>query len=336
MSRPTTNARDTVMVHRARQEDRGRHASGPTRIPLAGWKDVLWRVYRESNEDRVMLIAAGATFYLLLALFPALAAFVSIYGVVANPQTIADHIAFLGGLLPSGGMDLIQNQIQSLAAQGSNALSFGFITGLLIALWSANSGIKTLFDAMNIAYEEEEKRSFIKRTLVSLTFTLGAILIGILFLITVGLIPAVLAVLNLGNWTETLVRMVRWPVMVLAIAAGISLIYSFGPSRERPKMRWLTWGAALATVVWIAASIGFSYYLENFATYNATYGTLGAVIGFMMWMWISVIILLMGAELNAEIEHQTVEDTTTGAPQPIGHRGARMADTIGKSVNEEG
>jgi membrane protein len=324
------------MVHRARQEDRGRHASGPTRIPLAGWKDVLWRVYRESNEDRVMLIAAGATFYLLLALFPALAAFVSIYGVVANPQTIADHIAFLGGLLPSGGMDLIQNQIQSLAAQGSNALSFGFITGLLIALWSANSGIKTLFDAMNIAYEEEEKRSFIKRTLVSLTFTLGAILIGILFLITVGLIPAVLAVLNLGNWTETLVRMVRWPVMVLAIAAGISLIYSFGPSRERPKMRWLTWGAALATVVWIAASIGFSYYLENFATYNATYGTLGAVIGFMMWMWISVIILLMGAELNAEIEHQTVEDTTTGAPQPIGHRGARMADTIGKSVKEEG
>lgn len=321
---------------RAQQQGRGRNAERPTQIPTKGWKDILARLVAEVSDDRVPLIAAGTTFYLLLALFPALAAFVSIYGFVADPKTIAEHIAFLGGVLPSGGLDLIRSQLDSLAEQDTGALSFGFMLGLAVAFWSANNGIKAIFEAMNIAYEETEKRGLVSLNLLALAFTLGAIFIGIAFLVSVGLVPAALALLNLGNWTETLIRILRWPVMLVAVAAGITLIYRYGPSREKAKWRWLTWGAGLATVVWLAASIGFSFYLENFADYNATYGTLGAVIGFMMWTWISVMILIVGAELNSEIEHQTAKDSTTGAPQPIGARGAAMADTLGRSAEGNG
>jgi membrane protein len=329
-------AKQADLERRARQEGRGRDAERPSAIPAKGWKDILWRVGAEVVEDRVTLIAAGVTFYLLLALFPALAAFVSIYGFVADPQTIAEHISFLGGVLPSGGLDLIRSQLESLAGQETGALSLGFILGLAVALWSANNGVKALFQAMNVAYEEAEKRSFVKLNLMALAFTLGAILIGISFIVSVGIVPAVLAFLNLSGWAEALVRIVRWPVLLILVAAGISLIYRFGPSRVKAQLPWLTWGAGLATIVWLAASIAFSYYLENFANYNATYGTLGAVIGFMMWTWLSVVILIVGAELNAEMEHQTAKDTTVGAPQPIGARGAEVADTLGRSAGGSG
>jgi membrane protein len=300
-------------------------------MPWHGWLDVLWRVKSEVAADRITLIAAGATYYLLLALFPALAAFVSIYGFVADPVTIADHIAFLGGVLPSGGIELIETQLKSLASQNEAALSVGFIFGLLVALWSANSGIKTLFDALNIAYEEDEKRGFIKLNALSLLFTLGAIVVGILFIVSVGVVPAVLAFVGLGSATELLISLLRWPIIIVVSAAAISLLYRYGPSRERAKWRWVTWGGCFAAIVWLIASILFSWYLSNFADYNATYGSLGAVIGFMLWTWISVVILLLGAELNSELEHQTARDSTTGAEKPLGHRGATMADTIGES-----
>jgi membrane protein len=311
--------------------DRGRTANAPTEMPWEGWKDILWRVYAEFSADRVTLIAAGATFYLLLALFPALAAFVSIYGFVADPVTVADHVAFLAGFLPSGGVDLIRTQLQSLATQNDTALSFGFISGLALALWSANNGIKTLFEAMNIAYDETEKRGFFRLNLYSLGFTLGAIVIAILLIVCVGVVPAVLAFLRLGGVTEALIALIRWPILWVACTLGISILYRYGPSRERAEWRWVTWGAAIAAAVWLLASILFSWYLANFADYNATYGSLGAVIGFMMWTWISVVILIAGAELNSEIEHQTARDSTTGPEMPMGARGATMADTLGES-----
>ena len=309
---------------------RGRAAQTPSAIPFLGWKDVAWRLYEEFTQDRIMLIAAGATFYLLLALFPFLAVFVSVYGFVADPTTIADHIAFLGGFLPSGGVELIAGQLKALATQDVEALSLGFIFGLLVAFWSANSGVKALFDGLNVAYEEDEKRSFLWLNLTSFAFTLGAIVIAILFIVSVGIVPAVLAFLRLDQFTEILISVSRWPIMFVVITVAIVLLYRFGPSREPAKWRWLTWGAVLAAVVWILASWGFSYYLQNFADYNATYGTLGAVIGFMIWTWISLIILFVGAELNAEMEHQTEQDTTQGPPKPLGQRGAVMADTVGK------
>lgn len=309
-------------------DPRGRSARAPSQIPATGWWAVLKRVLYEVGDDRVMLIAAGVTFYLLLALFPALAAFVSLYGFVADPQTIADHIAFLGGFLPSGGVELIEGQLEALMSQDSGSLSVGFLLGVAIAIWSANSGMKSLFDAMNVAYDEDEKRGFLAYNLLSLGFTLAALVVGILFMTLVGVVPALLALFRMEGMTELLIRYLRWPVMLLAVMFAISIIYRFGPSREKAKWRWISWGSALATIVWIATSIGFSWYLENFADYNATYGSLGAVIGFMMWTWISVMILLVGAELNAELEHQTAEDTTTGPEQPMGERGATMADRV--------
>ena len=317
-----------------REQGRGRSAGTPSELGWPGWKDILWRVYAEFSEDRVTLIAAGATFYLLLALFPALAAFVSIYGFVADPQTIADHIAFLGGILPSGGVELIQTQLQSLASADESSLSFAFLFGLAFALYSANNGILTLFEAMNIAYDETEERSFFKRYGLSLLFTLGAIIIAVLFIVSVGVVPAVLAFVGLGSVAETLISLLRWPVLFAAAVFGISLLYRYGPSRAPAKWRWITWGSVVATVVWIIASILFSWYLQNFADYNATYGSLGAVIGFMMWVWISVTILIFGAELNSEMEHQTARDSTTGPERPLGTRGAKMADTVGKPADQ--
>jgi membrane protein len=316
------------------QAGRGRHASRPSEIPALGWWDIGWRVWSEVGEDRVMLVAAGATFYLLLALFPALAAFVSLYGFVADPATVADHVSHLGGLLPSGGVEIIRTQLDDLASQNEQALGIGFLVGLAIALWSANNGVKALFDAMNIAHEEEEKRGFLMLNLTSIAFTLGALLIGIALIVTVGAVPAMLAYLRLESWAETLIAVGRWPLLLVAVLTGISLIYRFGPSRRAPKWRWLSWGAVIATLVWIAASWGFSFYLQNFANYNATYGSLGAVIGLMMWTWISVIILIVGAEINAEMEHQTKCDSTVGEPKPMGERGAVVADTLGKTAEE--
>ena len=312
------------------RDGRGRDATGPAEMPLEGWKDILWRVWGEFTDDRITLIAAGATYYLLLALFPALAAFVSIYGFVADPVTIADHVAFLGGVLPSGGVELIQTQLESLAQQNEAALSITFLFGLLVALWSANNGIKTLFEALNIAYEEKETRGFIKLNLITLLFTLGAIVIGILFIVSVGVVPAVLAFVGLGGWEEALISFLRWPILFVASAGAIAVLYRYGPDRARAKWRWVTWGSVIATALWLVASILFSWYLANFADYNATYGSLGAVIGFMLWTWISVSILLLGAELNSEIEHQTARDSTTGPELPLGPRGAPLAETVGE------
>ena len=308
---------------------RGRDTHYPYHLPLSAWKDILWRVRLQAAEDRITLIAAGTAFYLLLALFPALAAFVSVYGFVADPATVADHISFLGGLMPSGGLDLISTQLESLANQDRDALSLGFVVAFLAAFWSANSGVKTLFQALNVAYEEQEKRSFIHLNLLALAFTIAAISVAIAMIVAVGIVPAALAVLQLGSYSEIIIGLARWPTLIILVAAGISIIYRFGPSRARAKWRWISWGGALATVVWIAASAGFSYYLQNFADYNATYGSLGAVIGLMLWIWISVLILILGAELNAEMEHQTTVDTTTGEPLPMGERGAVVADTLG-------
>ncbi|MCO6391432.1 YihY family inner membrane protein [Aliihoeflea aestuarii] len=311
---------------------RGRDADWPSSIPRAGWTDIFWRVWANINDHRVMLIAAGVTFYLLLALFPALAAFVSIYGFVADPVTVADHISFLGGFLPSASLDIIYTQLEALAEQRPEALSFGFITGFLIALWSANNGIKSMFDAMNVANQENEKRSFVKLNLISFCFTLGAMFLAIAFIFTVGVVPAILALLRLDDFGPMLIAALRWPVMLMIIITGISLLYRFGPSREYAKWRWLSWGACFSSFVWIVMSFGFSWYLQNFADYNATYGSLGAVIGFMMWTWISTMIVIVGAEINAEMEHQTALDTTTGKTRPLGLRGATMADTLGRSA----
>lgn len=315
--------------------DRGRNATDPSGISTEGWKDVLWRVWQQITNDRVTLIAAGAAFYLLLALFPALAVLVSIFGFFADPASIVDQIVLLQGVLPTAGIEFIQAQLLNLANQNEATLSIGFAFGFLLTLWSANNGIKTLFEAMNIAYGEVEKRSFVRLNLITFVFTLGAVVVSILFIGGVGVLPAVLGLVGMSQFAETVIALLRWPLLFGVAVSAISLLYRYGPSRENAKWRWVTWGGILATVLWLVTSILFSWYLTNFANYNATYGSLGAVVGFMMWVWVSVVVLIMGAELNAEMEHQTARDSTAGPEKPIGTRGATMADTIGRSRNSE-
>ncbi|EAU42815.1 hypothetical protein FP2506_08236 [Fulvimarina pelagi HTCC2506] len=316
---------------RASEPGRGRDAEGPLDIPLKGWKDIGLRLYSSFFEDRVMLIAAGATFYLLLALFPAFAVFVSLYGFVSDPATISDHIAFIGQFLPQAGTELLESQLDTLARQDPASLSVGFLTGFLFAMWSANNGIKTLFEAMNVAYGETEQRSFLKLNAVAFCFTIGMIIVGIVLITAIGVIPAIMKILGLQTFSEIFIAALRWPVVFLLIVAAIAAIYRYGPSRKRARWKWVIGGAFLTAFVWLVASISFSWYLQNFANYNATYGSLGAVIGFMMWVWVSSVIFIIGAEVNAEMEHQTAHDTTAYPPSPIGERGARVADTLGQS-----
>lgn len=308
---------------------RGRGARRPGEIPARGWKDILIRVFKSLSEDRVLANAAGVTFYGLLALFPAIAALVSIYGLFADPADISRQLDTMRDLLPGGAIDVIGEQMRRVAEQAPGALGFGAVVGLLIALWSANSGMKALFDALNVVYDEKERRGFFKLNAVSLALTIGAIVFVLAAIGFIVALPVALELLPLRGVLQWLIHALRWPMLLLAIIVALALLYRFGPSRDQPRWRWVSWGSAVAGVVWVTASAGFSWYAENFGAYNKTYGSLGAVIGFMTWMWISAIVILLGGELNAEIEHQTSRDTTTGAPRPLGARGAAMADRVG-------
>jgi membrane protein len=322
-----TDARDFA---RAEQPGRGREADHPGEIPARGWKDILWRIYEGINEDRILAISGGVVFFTLLAIFPGIAGLIALYGLFADPGTIAQHIDTLAGVVPGGGIDIIREQVERLTAQPPQRLGIAMAVSLGIALWSANGGVKAIFDALNVVYHENEKRSFIRLNALSLTFTLGGILFVLIAIAMITILPAALAFVGLSRTTELLLKIGRWPVMLLVVSFAIALIYRYGPSRDEPQWRWITPGSIFATVAWLIASLLFSWYAENFGSYNATYGSLGTVIGFMTWMWISTIVVLVGAKLNAEIEHQTARDTTDGHPQPLGSRGATMADNVGK------
>jgi membrane protein len=308
-------------------DGRGRFATRPSEIPARGWKDILLRVYEGISEDRILANAAAVTFYTLLALFPGIAALVSIYGLFADPGSIATLLDAVSGILPGGAVDVIRDQLTRLTSQGTTSLGVSFIIGLVISLWSANGGIKALSDALNAVYEEKEKRSFIRLNVTSMVFTIG--MIAFLVIALVGVVALPVALNYLPSFLGSVLNIARWPVLLVLVAFGLSLIYRYGPSRREPRWRWVTWGSAFAAVVWLAASALFSWYAANFGSFNKTYGSLGAVIGFMTWIWLSVIVVLIGAKLNAETEHQTARETTAGPEKPLGRRGAKMADTVG-------
>jgi membrane protein len=313
------------------QGPQGRNAAKPTEIPKSGWWSILKRTFSEANEDRVMTEAAGITFYVLLSLFPGLTALVSIYGLFADRATIQQHLSDLSGFLPEGGMTIINEQLERLVSSPQEALGFGAIIGLLAALWSANQGTKAMMDALNIVYEEEEKRGFVLRTALSLGMTFGALVFVIIAMAGIIVLPVVLNFLWLGEGTETIISLARWPVLLVAITVLLAVLYRYGPSREPAQWRWVSYGGVFAAVLWAVVSAGFTFYVSRFGNYDATYGSLGAVIGFMTWIWLSSIVVLVGAELNAEMEHQTARDTTTGSERRMGSRGAVMADTVAKS-----
>jgi membrane protein len=321
--------RDTSAVGLTGRGDRGRLAASPSEIPARGWKDILLRAYTNVGDHRILALAAGMTYYSLLAIFPALAALVALYGLFADTGTIAKHLDEVSGFMPGGAIDVAREQLTRVASKGSQTLGLTFIIGLAVSLWSANAAMKSLFDTLNIVYGEKEKRGFLKLNAMSLAFTLAAITFILAVLGAIVILPVVLNYLSLSNLADLLIRIVRWPAMFLAVALALACIYRVGPSREAPRWRWITWGSVAATILWLGASALFSWYAANFGKFNETYGSLGGAIGFMTWLWISAIVILLGAELDAEMEHQTARDTTTGSPKPIGVRGTHMADTVG-------
>lgn len=289
------------------------HAAEP---PVRGWWSVLKGVYARISDDRVTSIAGGVTFFALLALFPAIAALVSIYGLFTDPRSLTGQLDALSTVLPGGALEVIGNQLQRLAEQGRSSLGIAFLISIGAALWSANAGMKAIFDALNIVYDEDEKRSFVMLNIQSLAFTLAGLVFVLVALAAVIVVPVLFSYLGLDDAGATAIRLGRWPLLLLALAFALAVVYRFGPSRETARWRWISWGSAFASLAWLGASVLFSWYAANFGSFNQTYGTLGAAIGFMTWIWISSIVILVGAELDAELECQD-----PAVPRPRGSGG---------------
>jgi membrane protein len=290
-------------AHKAASDDFGRSSNTPRRGGR-GLKTLVLYVYTNIGKHRVIALAAGVTFYSILAIFPAIAALVGIYGLFADPTTISTHLDSVADFLPGGAVDVIKDQLTRIASHGKSSLGLTFVLGLVVSLWTANAGIKALFDALNLIHETEEKRGLVKLNIVSLAFTTLGIIFAILALAAVVAIPVILNAAGLGGAIELVANFGRWPLLFIVVALVLALIYRYGPCRPDPRWRWITWGSAFASFAWIAFSILFSWYAANFGSYNATYGSLGAIMGFMVWLWLSTIVVLLGAELDAEMEHR--------------------------------
>jgi membrane protein len=317
---------------RATERGRGRRAHAPLQIPWRGWKDIAVRTYQETQDDRLLALAGGVAFFSLVALFPAIAAGVSFYALFADAGTIGKHLSLAAGLVPVDVLDMLRDEITRIATKSDGKLTFGFLLGLGVALWSANASMKATFDALNIIYDEQEKRGLVRLNIISLLFTVGAIGAVLLAVGAVVVFPLLLAGFGLAIVDQPMIGYLRWPVMFVLVILGLAVLYRYGASRRPAKWRWTSVGSVFAALAWLAVSSLFSWYLGNFANYNATYGALGAVVGLMMWMWLSIIVILVGAQLNSEIEHQTSQDSTVGPAKPLGARGAVMADTVGAAT----
>ena len=308
-----------VLALRGRAPDRPRRAPSPLQIPLKDWKAILGRTRKEFADDQAPMIAAGVSFYSLLALFPGLAAFVALYGLFADVAEARRHLQALAHILPASALTLIGEQMIRMAAAQKGGLSVTFVLGLLTSIWSANGAVKAMMTGLNIAYEEHETRGFIHKTLISLAFTLGLLVFGFAAVAVLGAGPA--AESYLGHHAALLLNLVSWPILLVAMAIGVALLYRFGPSRDPVRFEWISWGSGVAVLLWLAVSTLFSLYVGNFAHYDRTYGSLGAVVGFMMWNWLSNLIILGGAELNAEIERQTDMDPAARPARATGAAG---------------
>lgn len=305
---------------------RGEYADTPLEIPRRGWRQVLLRVKDEIGNDNLSIVAAGVSFFALLAIFPGLAALVMIYGLVADPTQVTEQLAPLRSLMPEGAYAILETQLTALASKQSVTMGLGLIFSVGLAIWSSAKGVKSLFMALNIAYEEREDRGFIGLNLTALAFTAGAVIFVIAAIGLIAGLPAAFALIDIAGIMETLALWLRWPLIAVMAILALAILYRWGPSRAPARFRWITPGAVVATLLWLAGSLAFSFYVENFGSYNETYGSLGAVIILLMWFYVSAYCVCLGAELNGELEHQTRRDSTTGPARPAGSRGAYVAD----------
>lgn len=325
---PTPAAKPTAARDDVHDSGRGRHADKPSELPKQGWLDVLSRTVSQISADNLSIVAAGVAFYAFVAIVPALAAMIAIYGLVSNPSDVMQHIESMGRVLPRDVMPILHDQMTRIT-QNTGSASLSALLGVLIAIYSSANATKALISGLNIAYGDTEKRNFLKLSLLALMLTVGLILGAILAVGLVAVLPAVLNFLHLGGTAETMLNILRWPLLLGGFITALAMMYRFGPCRERARWRWVTWGAVVAAVLWVLASGAFSLYVSKFGSYDKTYGSLGAVVVFLMWLYLSAFAVLIGAELNAEMERQTAKDTTRGEPEPLGERGAHAADTVG-------
>jgi membrane protein len=294
---------------------------------------VLKRVKAEVKEDNVSLLAAGVAFYAMLAIFPAIIAVVTIYGMVADPDQVETQVGEFAKSLPSGADELLTNQLTSVATAGRQALSIGLVISLLALLWSVSSGVQGLIKSLNVIYDEKETRGFVKLRGLSLLLTLGAIVVAVVALALITVFPSVIDRVGLGQAGQVAASVARWVVLAVLVLLALGVVYRLGPDRANPRWRWVSVGAVVALVLWLLGSVGFSFYVDNFGKYNQTYGALAAVIILLLWLFLSAFAVLLGAEFNAESERQTAADTTTGPERPPGQRGAEVADdTLGQSA----
>jgi membrane protein len=306
----------------------GDQAELPTQIPPKGWWQVTRRAFKESSADNVGILAGGIAYAAFLAIFPALIAGISLFGLVADPNTIGQQAEGVLAALPESAQPLLRDQIVSLTQTSGGALSWSLVISILLALWSASSGTSSLMAAVNVAYDEKESRNFLKLRGTALLLTLGAIIFVLLTLALVAVVPAVLNALQLGTFINVIVQIVRWALLIVLIVVALAVVYRMAPDRDAPQFKWTSVGALVAGVLWVLASLGFSLYVNNFGSYNKTYGALAGVVVLLLWLYLTSYIILLGAEINAESEKQTKQDTTTGPPLPMGERRAEAADTV--------
>ena len=319
----------------SRESNRGRHADAPTQVPPQGWLDILTRTKDQIVADNLSVVAAGVAFYGFVAVVPALASIIGLYALVSDPAQVRDHIAALTQVVPQEVMPLLEEQMTRIAGD-QQAAGWSFALGLGLALYSSSRAVIAMITGLNIAYDEVEKRSFIKLNLVAFALTMFVVVGSLLAIGLVAVLPSVLAHLPISANTESLLGWLRWPVLLGGFMIALAVMYRYAPSRNEPQWRWVSAGALLGTGLWLAGSAAFSFYVSQFGSYDQTYGSLGAIVVFLLWLFLSAFVILVGAELNSEMERQTLEDTTDAPAEPIGQRGAQAADTVGPSRHSKG
>lgn len=307
----------------------GRGAKSPLGIPRRGWWQIAQRVFNAVMEDRVLAVAAGMTFFLLLAFVPAITAFVSIYGLFADRATVNNHVSLLEQMLPADSLSVIADQVTRISSTDSTTMTFASIFSLLVAMWSATGGVKAMIEALNVAYNEREDRSFVMLTVLATLMMFAGVALILTLIGVVAVLPAVLSFLHIQTGEgPTAALLIRWPILFIVMMGTLAGLYRYGPSRKAARWRWISPGAVFASVALVIFSMLFSVYASNFANFNETYGSLGALMGLLTWLWLSSVIVLVGAEINSETEKQTNHDSTIGPDKPMGKRDAHSADVV--------
>lgn len=318
----------------AAESGRGRRAEEPSDLPRKGWLDILTRTKTELAQDNLSIVAAGVAFYCFLAFVPALGAVISVYALVSNPAQVSEHLSILSQIMPGEIMPLLREQLTRLVAE-NKAAGVSAALSLMLAIYGSSKAATALIQGLNVSYDEDEKRGYFKLQGIALLLTAGAVVGAVVAIGLVAILPAALQFLHLGRGAELLASWLRWPILVGGFMLALAVLYRYGPSRNAAKWKWVSWGAAVATGLWVIGSAAFSLYASTLGHYEKTYGSLGALVVFLFWLYLTAFVVLIGAELNSEMERQTVKDTTKGPPKPLGARQAYSADTVGPSREEE-